>query len=333
MTLEIIRDDITRMKVDAVVNPTDYLFSGSGGVDKAIHQAAGEGLSKECKMLDPLAVGEVKITRGYDLPAEYIIHTVGPYWEDGNHSEEQLLERCYMNALNLSQENNLTTVAFPLIATGTFGFPKDRALRIATEIISKFLLNSELTVYLVVYDRKSYQLSKRLFKAISEYIDDNYLAEKPVRLQSSRAMEYMEAEVDLLDIQVEALYSEKKTRSLDELADNLDDTFSQMLLRLIDEKGMTDVATYKKANVDRKLFSKIRNDDDYQPNKRTAVAFAIALELNLDETKDLLLSAGYALSKSNMFDVIIEYFIEEHNYNIFQINEALFEFDQKILGH
>ncbi len=335
MPLEIVRDDITRIKVDAIVNPTDLLYSGSGGVDKAIHQAAGNMLKMECGKLKPLAVGEVKLTRGYDLPADFVIHTIGPVWEDGSHSEEQLLERCYMNALNLALENGLDSIAFPLIATGTFGFPKDRALRIATSTISEFLLNHDLMVYLVVYDKKSYQLSKRLFTAILEYIDDNYIEDEPRLLQSSRAIEYLknEEELDLFDIKEEARYSERKARSLEDLVDHLDDTFSQMLLRLIDEKGMTDVDTYKRANVDRKLFSKIRNDDDYQPNKRTALAFAIALELNLDETKDLLLSAGYALSRSNMFDVIIEYFIEKQNYNIFEINEALFEFDQKILGH
>lgn len=336
MPLEIIRNDITKVHVDAIVNAANPSLLGGGGVDGAIHGAAGPELLAECRTLGGCEIGQAKITKGYNLPAKYVIHTVGPVWNGGKNNEEKLLADCYKNSLALAKDYKLASIAFPLIASGAFGYPKDKALKTAISVIGDFLLSNEMTVYLVVYDKSAFMLSEKLFSSIKEYIDDKYIEERPLSRRDIVEEAYQLNEVYLEDpvsFSVEAPTPVKKhKRSLDDLVNNMDETFSQMLLRLIDEKEMTDAETYKKANIDRKHFSKIRNDIYYKPSKPTVLAFAIALELNLDETKDLLLKAGFALSQSSKFDIIIEYFIENGNYNIFEINEALFAFDQNLLG-
>lgn len=336
MPFEIIRNDITKVHADAIVNAANSSLLGGGGVDGAIHRAAGPELLAECRTLGGCEIGQAKITKGYKLPAKYVIHTVGPRWKDGNSGEEKLLAECYKNSLTLAKDYNLESIAFPLIASGAYGYPKDRALKTAISVIGDFLLSNDMTVYLVVYDKAAFMLSEKLFSSISQYIDDKYIEEQPLNIRD-RFEERHRLEENYSDSSV--LYSveapaplKKHKRSLIDVVNQMDDTFSQRLLRLIDEKGMTDVETYKKANIDRKLFSKIRSDINYKPRKSTAIAFAIALQLNLDETKDLLLKAGFALSNSSKFDIIIQYFIKEGNYNIFEINEALFAFDQNLLG-
>jgi O-acetyl-ADP-ribose deacetylase (regulator of RNase III) len=332
--LEIIRNDITKVYADAIVNAANSSLLGGGGVDGAIHRAAGPELLAECRILGGCEVGQAKITKGYKLPAKYVIHTVGPVWHDGRSDEEKLLADCYNNSLVLAKDNKLESIAFPLISSGAFGFPKDKALKTAISVIGDFLLSNEMTVILVVYDKAAFSLSEKLFSSITQYIDDKYIEDRPfngrARLEEIHQLRESCIEVPEL-FSVEAPLKKRK-RSLNDVIEHMDETFSQMLLRLIDEKGMTDAETYKKANIDRKLFSKIRNDLNYKPSKPTAIAFAIALRLNLDETKDLLLRAGFALSHSSKFDIIIEYFIAEANYNIFEINEALFAFDQNLLG-
>jgi O-acetyl-ADP-ribose deacetylase (regulator of RNase III) len=335
MPFEIIRNDITKVHADAIVNAANSSLLGGGGVDGAIHHAAGPKLLAECRTLGGCEVGQAKITKGYKLPAKYVIHTVGPVWKGGRNSEEELLTGCYRNSLALAKEYRLKSIAFPLISAGAFGYPKDMALKTAVSVIGDFLLNNEMTVYLVMFDRAAFMLSEKLFSSIAQYIDDRYIEEYPYR-RENRLLEEHRTECYLADralpVMEAPVPAEKSKRNLDDLVKQLDETFSQMLLRLIDEKGMTDAETYKKANIDRKLFSKIRNDVNYKPSKPTAIAFAIALKLNLDETKDLLLKAGFALSNSSRFDIIIQYFIDEGNYNIFEINEALFAFDQNLLG-
>jgi O-acetyl-ADP-ribose deacetylase (regulator of RNase III) len=337
MPLEIIRNDITKVHVDAIVNAANSSLLGGGGVDGAIHRAAGPELVAECATLGGCQIGQAKLTKGYLLPARYVIHTVGPIWRGGKHSEEKLLADCYRNSLALAKEYNLESIAFPLISSGAYGYPKDQALQIAISVIGNFLLENEMTVYLVVFDKDSFGLSEKLFSSIAQYINDNYIEAHPINIRNRPEAGRLFEEDCLADSMpsfTEALAPvAKRKRSLDDVVKQIDETFSQMLLRLIDEKGMTDAQTYKKANVDRKLFSKIRNDLYYRPSKPTAIAFAIALGLNLDETGDLLLKAGFALSNSSKFDIIIRFFIEEHNYNIFEINEALFAFDQNLLGN
>lgn len=330
MPFILIRNDITKVHVDAIVNAANSSLLGGGGVDGVIHRAAGPELLEECRTLGGCNTGQAKITKGYKLPAKYVIHTVGPIWRGGNHNEEQLLTDCYKNSLVLAKEYNVESIAFPLISSGAYKYPKDEALEVAISVIEDFLKDNEMTIYLVVYDQASFLLSEKLYSSISEYIDENYIEEHPYNVRES-TIEFHE----LREVEEEQFLFEEaiaKKRSLEDVINNMDETFSQMLLRLIDEKEMTDVETYKKANIDRKLFSKIRNDIHYKPSKTTAIAFAIALQLNLDETKDLLMKAGFALSRSSKFDIIIEYFIENGNYNIFEINEALFAFEQSLLG-
>ena len=336
MPLEIVRNDITKMKVDAIVNAANESLLGGGGVDGAIHRAAGAGLLAECRMLGGCKTGKAKITGGYGLPAKYVIHTVGPIYHDGKHGEKALLESCYREALALAKEHQCETVAFPLISSGVYGYPKDQALKIAIDIVSDFLLENEMTVYIVIFDKAAYKISEKLFSDIAEYIDDNYVDRYTDRRRESirlnAPMASMQASVASLGADLCESRALKTEDDLDAKLKQIDESFSQMLLRKIDEKGMTDAECYKKANIDRKLFSKIRSDVHYKPSKPTALALAISLELSLDETEDMLRKAGFALSHSNKFDIIIEYFISKGNYNIFEINEALFAFDQSLLG-
>ena len=336
MPLEIIRNDITQVHADAIVNAASKSLLGGSGVDGAIHRAAGPELLAECRTLGGCKVGEAKITKGYRLPAKYVIHTVGPVWHGGGADEEKLLADCYRNSLALARQYELESIAFPLISSGAFGYPKDKALKVAIAEIGDFLLQHEMTVYLVVFDRASFALSEKLFASIAEYIDDNYIDLHPVDNRNRRERICMQEaefyEASICPASMPAPEAPVK-RKLADVVKQLEESFSQMLLRLIDEKGMNDAETYKKANIDRKLFSKIRNDIYYKPSKPTVLAFAIALRLNLDETRDLLGKAGFAISHSSKFDLIVQFFIEEGNYNIFEINEALFAFDQPLLGN
>lgn len=332
MPLEIVRNDITKMKVDAIVNAANESLLGGGGVDGAIHRAAGPKLLAECKTLGGCKTGKAKITLGYDLPAKYVIHTVGPVYKDGKHGEKALLESCYRESLALAKEKNCETVAFPLISSGVYGYPKDKALKVAVDVIGDFLFENEMTVYIVIFDKAAYQISEKLFSDIAEYIDDNYVDEHTdYRRESMRMNMPVQASVGIFETDL-CKCNALSPEDLESALDKIDESFSQILLRKIDEKGLTDAQVYKKANIDRKLFSKIRSNPQYKPSKPTAIAFAVALELSLDETEDMLRKAGFALSHSNKFDIIIEYFITKGNYNIFEINEALFAFDQSLLG-
>ena len=333
LPLEIVRNDITKMSVDAIVNAANESLLGGGGVDGAIHYAAGPKLLAECKTLGGCTTGMAKITGGYNLPAKYVIHTVGPIYEDGKHGEKALLESCYRESLALAKEHNCETVAFPLISSGVYGYPKDQALKVAIDVISDFLLENEMKVYIVIFDKAAYKISEKLFSDIAEYIDDNYVDRSTdYRRESMRMNAPMQASVGLFEADLCECKAMLSKDDLNAKLKQIDESFSQMLLRKIDEKGMTDAECYKKANIDRKLFSKIRSDVHYKPSKPTAIAFAISLELTLSETEDMLKKAGFALSHSNNFDIIIEYFISKGNYNIFEINEALFAFDQSLLG-
>lgn len=330
MPLEIVRNDITKINVDAIVNAANESLLGGGGVDGCIHHAAGPKLLDECRTLGGSKTGRAKITGGYNLPAKYVIHTVGPIYKDGKHGEKDLLESCYRESLALAKEHDCETVAFPLISSGVYGYPKDQALKVAIDVISDFLLENDMTVYIIIFDKVAYKISEKLFSDIAEYIDDNYVDEHTDYRRESMRMN-MPMQLIMADeiCECKSLFAED---DLDSKLKQIDESFSQMLLRKIDEKGMTDAECYKKANIDRKLFSKIRSDVNYKPSKSTAIAFAISLELPLEETEEMLKKAGFALSHSNKFDIIIEYFISKGNYNIFEINEALFTFDQSLLG-
>ena len=328
MPLIIVRNDITKMPVDAIVNAAKESLLGGGGVDGCIHRAAGPELLAECRRLGGCKTGDAKITKAYLLPCRYVIHTVGPVWNGGKYGEREQLASCYRTSLALAKERGCETVAFPLISSGIFGYPKDQALRVAVDTIGEFLLHNDMTVYLVIFDRAAYQIGNKLFADIAAYIDDHYVdAHTDSRRERMRRMGVVESR--MLTAYEDAPMA---TAGLDEALAHLDAGFSETLLKLIDRSGKKDAEVYKKANVDRKLFSKIRNNPDYKPSKPTAVAFAIALELSLPETRDLITRAGYALSASSKFDVIIEYFVRQKKYDIFEINEALFAFDQSLLG-
>lgn len=329
MPLFIIRQDITKMSCDAIVNPSNRFLIPGGGADAAIHKAAGSELTKLCATLGGVEVGEVKVTPAFNLPCKYIIHTAGPIWRGGQNNEEALLKNCYVNALNAALTHGCETIAIPLISTGTFNYPKDQVLQVAMNAICPFLLKNELTAYLVVFSKKAYEYSSKLFKNITSYIDDNYVEEYLNEDESGREnnCERRECEESASNVA-----PKNKEASLKDMLSSMDESFAVTLMKLIDEKGMEDVECYKKANVAKQTWYKILNDDTYRPSKTTVISFAIALELSLDETQHLLATVGFTLSKSRRFDVIIEYFISQKNYNVFDINETLFHFDQELLG-
>ena len=390
MPFEIVRNDIVNMSVDAIVNTANPRPQIGYGVDAGIHRKAGPKLLEARKKIGKIRVGDAAITPAFDLPARYVIHTVGPVWQDGSHSEEKLLRSCYQRSLKLAKRYRCRSVAFPLISTGNYGFPKPLALQIAMNTISEFLLNNEMQVYLVVFSRDAFQLSEKLFQGVSSFIDENYIREKTlqqygfegegegiadlqeriIRERISRRQEdtacYSAAPCETMAAPPESLpeqtentarinaipcapmaarlepqmakqenrgFSFRKAKpSLAQLLAETDAGFSETLLKLIDRTGKKDSEIYTKANISRQHFSKIRNNPDYKPTKTTAIALALALELDLEQTRDLIGRAGYALTNSSKFDVIIMYFIREKNYNLFDINAALFEFDQSLLG-
>ncbi|MDD6204857.1 MAG: O-acetyl-ADP-ribose deacetylase [Firmicutes bacterium] len=328
MPLIIVKNDITKMTVDAIVNAASPSLLGGGGVDGCIHRAAGPELLNECRTLGGCETGQAKATGAYNLPCKYVLHTVGPVWRDGRHGEKALLEACYSNSLALAAGMQCRTVAFPLISAGVYGYPADLALRVAVDTVSDFLLRNEMTVYIVIFDKAAYRTDAAVLSELTEYINSRDAAPAAAfycREQSPKRAElFCQSDCALPDFKLDS--------ELDRRLKEPDESFSQMLMRKIDEKGLTDVQCYKKANIDRKLFSKIRSDKHYRPGKTTAAAFAIALELSAGETEDLLRKAGYALSGSNKFDIIIQYFIDKGQYNVFHINEVLFAFDQPLLG-
>lgn len=329
MPFEIVRNDIVNMKVDAIVNTANPRPIIGAGTDKAVHDKAGSRLLLARKEIGNIAVGEAAITPAFDLDANYVIHTAGPIWKDGRFGEEELLASCFRNSLGIAKKKACESIAFPLISTGSYGFPKPLALQIAVREISSFLMENEMQVYLVVFEKQSFELSEKLFKSVSSYIDANYVSDK-MNLEYGTSKVRRRNYEDML-LHESSYEITSKMPNLDGMLNNLDRGFSETLLDLIDMTGKKDSEIYKKANVDRKLFSKIRNNVNYKPSKATALAFAIALELSMDETDDLLARAGIALSQSNKFDVIVRYFIENKKYDIFELNSVLFEFDQPLI--
>ncbi|THF84505.1 macro domain-containing protein [Cohnella fermenti] len=331
MPFTIVRNDITAMQVDVIVNAANTSLQQGGGVCGAIFAAAGAGeLQRECDAIGGCEVGQAVLTKGYRLPAPYIIHTPGPVWRGGGQGEASLLRDCYRNSLLLAERHGCESIAFPLISSGIFGYPKQEALQAATEAIRSFLLGSDLDVYLVVFDWGAVEVGEQLLGGVEAFIDEHYVRQHASLRRSKLPVERQALQEDALLPPQSA--PEPDIPHLDEWIGRLDASFSQQLLRLIDRKGRTDVDVYKRANLDRKLFSKIRSNASYVPSKRTAVALAIALELDLEEAQDLLERAGYALSRSQKFDVIIEYFIGRGKYDLFEINEVLFHYGQPSLG-
>lgn len=489
MPFKIIRNDITKVHADAIVNTANPDPTYGAGTDSAIYRAAGEKkLLAERRKIGRLEAGEAVVTPAFRLHAKYIIHTVGPVWVDGEHREFELLASCYRKSLQMARRLQCRSIAFPLISTGSYGFPRDKALNIALDQISSFLKDEEMDVSLVVFDRKTFELSSDLKKDVSQYIDDNYVEDRiwkeygskyivrrglegsdsilrylKSRQRSGRPADEMLAEREQVPApgsekvpepvaekvpepvaeegpeeysaifqassgnlppdheepflkEDEAYYSKGEEpenagpeepesmpsnrpgygtdssraedtpqnafadtadtaetvasrphpgrkdaklpaagkrpsgrpapkgerriesgtsvhrRSLQDVMSHLGESFQECLLRMIDERSLTDTEVYKRANLDRKLFSKIRCKADYNPSRRTVIALVIALELNMDEAVDLLQKAGMALSPGSKFDLIISYCIQNEIYDIYRVNALLFDYDQPLLG-
>ena len=413
MPFTIVRQDITRMNVDAIVNAANPQLAMGGGVCGAIFEAAGPAqLQAACDKVAPIETGGAAITPGFALPAQFVIHAAGPvYYQQGTEESERLLRSAYLESLALAEGNGCTSIAFPLISSGIYGYPKADALRVATCAIRDFLETHDMDVYLAIYDQAAFELSEQLLGEVESYIDQNYVDEhfidRPQRAarllrpwrrgaqmasaaraaasasmadeertasegeagttdadaatceatDEAAAAAFADADGDATAVAATAFagsfpLDESFTcadaaitespipdfgaapapTGLDAVIENLDEPFNATLLRLIDAKGKTDVEAYKRANISRKLFSKIRTGKGYTPGKRTIIALAIALELSLEETNDLLERAGYTLSHSQLFDVVVEFFIVHGKYDIFEINEVLFKYDQPLLG-
>jgi len=366
MPFQIVRNDITKVKADAIVNSANPKPVIGGGTDSAIYHAAGETeLLLERKRIGEIAPGNAAVTPAFQLRAKHIIHTVGPVWVDGKHGERDILHSCYSKSLELAAGLSAESIAFPLIATGVYGFPRDEALNIALSEIGKFLLTHDMEVILVVFDRKAFELSEELVGEIEAYIDDHGVRlardeeygyrddrERSQSIRRRREMENLQtyhsasADASSMDVFEDSIpdgkvmpnpaapmaFPDLEGKSLEEVLDGTGQSFQQRLFELIDKSGMDDVSVYKKANIDRKVFSRIRCKADYKPKKKTAVAFAIALKLDLPTMQDLLSRAEIALSPSNKFDLIITYFVTNGNYDIYEINAALFKYGQPILG-
>ena len=309
MPLQIVQQDITKIRCDVIVNPTDSIFSGSGGTDLAIHEAAGSELAQACAKLDALDYGEAAATPGFGLDCSFIIHTFGPVWEGGGSCESTLLRSCYLNALILAIKLNAESIAFPLISSGTFGFPKDRVLRIAMEAISDFLdlLEEDLDVYICAYDRNAYELSEEV--ALKNFV----------------------ARIDEHAVHLFEQVPDEKLSDLAKWIQSKEKCFGYLLMDLIRQKGITEVQCYKRSNVSRKTFSKICNEPKYRPSKETVLSFAIGLELTLEETEQLLKTVGFSLSGSEKRDRIVEFYIRNGCYKINEIDAALFQYGEKCL--
>ena len=373
MPFEIIRGDVTELMVDAIVNAANPKPVVGWGVDAGIHQKAGPKLLAAREKIGAIPVGQAAVTPGFDLPSKYVIHAVGPVWGDGTHGEAALLRQTYDCALAAAAKKKCKSVAFPLLSSGNYGFPKDVALQTAVAAFSAFLMDHDISITLAVFDKAAFDLSGKLFASVRSYIDEHYIQSKlwdeyggapesvSGEVTDALLLRQMERRRNLRAKRTEDLFDAapmaapptyqanilpsasapahvKKAKhtgaqpTLEELLKQTDAGFSETLLKLIDRTGKKDSDIYKKANIDRKLFSKIHNNPSYKPTKPTALAFAIALELSLEETRDFIGRAGYALTHSSKFDIIVEYFIVNRNYDVFAINEALFAFDQPLIG-
>ena len=340
MPLNIVQNDITKMEVDAIVNAANTSLRMGSGVCGAIFRAAGSlELQAACDKLSPIKTGEAVITPGFALPAKYIIHAAGPIYRQWSAEQNKtLLRAAYTSSLEIAAEYGCSSIAFPLISSGVYGYPKAEALQAATEAIQSFLSENDINVWLVIFGKEAFVINEELLGDVARYIEDNYIGVKESKSRfrqlfqpeaKSIRFEKVRAPGDMLDASMPA--PKAMQADVNDLVGNLGEPFSTRLLQLIDAKGKSDPEIYKRANIDRKLFSKIRNPD-YSPSKKTALALSIALELTLDETSDLLERAGFALSRSQKFDVIVEYFITHGKYDIYEINNVLFEYGQPLLG-
>ena len=345
MPFLMIRNDITKVTADAIVNPANRNLLQGSGTSRAIYQAAGEQeLTAACEAIGYCEPGRAVCTPAFGLPAKYIFHAVCPAWQGGLFGEAEQLAGAYHSALELAAEYHCESVAFPLLSSGNYGYPKEQAFRIAVDTITQYVMEHDLTVYLVLYDRHSLAVSRKLFALVEEYIDDHYVAQNDESYQfDRRRRESVERRRWRLEEEATPMLetaaappppatTPMAARSLEHLMDNLGESFTTRLLRLIDERGLKDSTVYKQSNISRQHFSKIQCNRDYNPKKKTVLAFAVGLHLSEDETIDLLKSAGYAFSDGSKRDWIVRYCLEHKIYNINQVNTLLFQWDQELLG-
>lgn len=334
MPFEIVRNDITKMQVDAIVNSANHKPIIGLGTDSAIHKAAGPELLAARQKIGSISPGQSAITPAFRLGAKYVIHTVGPVWDGGSYGEEELLRSCYDRSLALALEHGCKSIAFPLISTNNYGFPKNKALQIAIGAFSAFLLEHDLQIYLVVFDRSAFRLSEKLFHNVSSYIDQHYVDAWEKAIYGTEGNTFRMQNRRRLD---QTLYAPRpcaapSAASLDNFLKQKDAGFVETLLDLIEKSGQKNSVIYKKANISKQHFSKLINNPNATITKPVAVAFALALELDLKQTRDLIGRAGYTLTNSSVFDLIIQYHIENKKFNVVEINIVLYEFDQMLLG-
>ena len=379
MPLTIIRQSITEVDADAIVNTANPHPVVGGGTDTAVYEAAGfDALLEARKEIGDIRAGNAAVTPAFNLPYKIIIHTVSPMWADGNHGETETLRSCYLRSLEEAEKHECESVAFPLLASGSNGFPKDIALKTALDAIQSWLMTHEMNVILAVFDKESFELSSNVYADVKSYIEEHRVSDLEKKEYGARRRrrdstlpfdvigmalpvssspmhhpgEKKEAEDEKEErYNAAPVYSDaaesyessthvyaREAYAPDEISfsDILrgrkkEETFQVKLLQLIDESGETDPMVYKRANIDRKLFAKIRKDENYKPSRKTAIALAIALKLSLPEAQDLLKRAGFSLSQSSTFDLIIRYCFDRRIYDISQVNAILFDFDQEIL--
>ena len=345
MPFLMIRNDITKVTADAIANPANRNLLQGSGTSRAIYQAAGEQeLTAACEAIGYCEPGRAVCTPAFGLPATYIFHAVCPAWQGGGFGEAEQLAGAYHSALELAAEYHCESVAFPLLSSGNYGYPKEQAFRIAVDTITQYVMEHDLTVYLVLYDQHSLAVSRKLSASVEEYIDDHYVAQNDEsyqfdrrRRESAERRRWRLGEEAAPMLETAAAppppaAAPRTARSLESLMDNLGESFTTRLLRLIDERGLKDSTVYKQSNISRQHFSKIQCNRDYNPKKKTVLAFAVGLHLSEDETIDLLKSAGYAFSDGSKRDWIVRYCLEHKIYNINQVNTLLFEYDQEQLG-
>ena len=354
MPFKIVRNDITKVKADVIVNTANPNPICASGTDLAIYEAAGkEKLLVERAGIGKIARGDIAVTGAYNLKAKYIIHTVGPVWTDGKHHEFEILENCYRKSLQKALELECESIAFPLISTGAYGFPKDKALQIAVSVFSQFLTENEMEIILVVFDKRSFQLSGQIVGDIDSYIDANYVREihrKEYPLRSRRSTRIKELAEE--DFNEEMLQREEDNYPLEKMTDtgmtellmplesisledqlaNIGASFHDKLFELIDEAHLDNKDVWKRANLDRKHFSKIQCEQNYHPKKKTVMALCIALQLDLEQSKDLLARADWAFSPNSKVDLIVQKAIIDKQYDIMQLNMTLFKYTNEILG-
>lgn len=341
MPFKIIRDDITKVKADAIVNPVNPEVCIGGGVESAIYQAAGkEKLVEARKELGRLHPGKVGVTEAFNLDAKYIVHVSGLYWKDGNSFEARCLKECYEKALKAVLDKGCKSIAFPLLGTGTYGFPKDIGLDVAVSTFTEFLEEYEMDITLVVFGNDAVNVSGKLVDEVRSFVDDKYVKETlETEYKKDRNIEcyalpnerfHLLLKEETYDVPDNACtkdtLSAKQPGSLEAALKNIyKESFEKHLQQLINKKGLRNSEVYAAANISKQYFSKLLKGQ-VKPSKDKMLALAVGLRLNMDETADFLRIGGYALSPISQTDTVVEYFIRKQEYNVLKINIVLFDY-------